>query len=91
VFAAQSALAMSAAQEHERVQAMTEDLKLSRQQSRTSARQAELAVALQRGLLADLPDLAPLQVAARSLPATDAAEIGGGCCPAAPAPACAPA
>ena len=40
-------------------------------------RQAELAVALQRGMLTELPDLAPLQVAARYLPATDAAEIGG--------------
>ncbi len=77
VFASHAALAMSAAQEHERVQSMTEDLRLSRQQSKTIARQAELAVALQRGLLADLPDLAPLQVAARYLPATDAAEIGG--------------
>jgi hypothetical protein len=53
---------------------MTEDLKLSRLESRSNARQAELAVALQRGMLTALPDLAPLQVAARYLPATDAAE-----------------
>ncbi len=77
VFASHAALAMSAAQEHERVQAMTEDLKLSRLQSRTHARKAELAVALQRGMLTELPDLGPLQVAARYLPATEAAEIGG--------------
>ena len=77
VFASHAALAMSAAQQHERVQAMTEDLKLSRLQSRTHARQAELAVALQRGMLTELSDLGPLQVAARYLPATDAAEIGG--------------
>lgn len=77
VFASHASLAMSAAQEHERVQAMTEDLRLSRQQARDSARQAELAVELQRGMLTDLPDLSPLQVAARYLPATDAAEIGG--------------
>ncbi len=77
VFASHAALAMSAAQEHERVQAITEDLKLSRLQSRTHARKAELAVALQRGMLTELPDLGPLQVAARYLPATEAAEIGG--------------
>jgi len=56
---------------------MTEDLKLSRLQSRTHARKAELAVALQRGMLTELPDLGPLQVASRYLPATEAAEIGG--------------
>lgn len=77
MFASRAALALFAAQEHERVQAMSEDLKLSRLQSRTHARQAVLAVALQRGMLTELPDLGPLQVAARYLPATDAAEIGG--------------
>ncbi len=54
VFASHAALAMSAAQEHERVQAMTEDLMVSRLQSRKHARQAELAVALRRGMLPDL-------------------------------------
>jgi len=77
VFASHAALAMSAAQEHERVQAMTLDLKLSRLESKNNARQAEFAVALQRGMLTALPDLAPLQAAARYLPATGAAVIGG--------------
>lgn len=77
VFASHAALAMSAAQEHERFQAVTADLKLSRSEARAHARQAELAVALQRGMLTELPDLAPLQIAARYPPAIDAAEIGG--------------
>lgn len=77
VFASHAALAMSAAREHERVQEMTEDLQLSQLQSRTYARQAELAVALQRSMLTELPDLSPLEVTARYLPATEAAEIGG--------------
>ncbi len=64
MFASRAALAMAASQEHERVQEMTEDLKLSRLESQSIARQAELAVALQRGMLTVLPDLAPLQVAA---------------------------
>jgi len=38
VFASQAALALSAAQEHERVQAMTEDLRLSRLRSKSYAR-----------------------------------------------------
>jgi serine phosphatase RsbU (regulator of sigma subunit) len=56
---------------------MTAQLRASRRQARQYGRQAELAVALQRSMLTELPDLAPLQLAARYLPATEAAEIGG--------------
>ena len=77
VFASHAALALQAAREHDRVQENTEDLEASQLQAQRYARQAELAVTLQRSMLTDLPDLAPLQLAARYLPATDAAEIGG--------------
>jgi hypothetical protein len=72
-----AALALQAAREHDRIQGMTAQLQASRRQARQYGRQAELAVALQRSMLTELPDLAPLQLAARYLPATEAAEIGG--------------
>ena len=77
VFAAHAALALQTARERDRIQGMTAQLRASRQQARQYSRQAELAVALQRSMLTELPDLAPLQLAARYLPATEAAEIGG--------------
>ena len=77
VFASHAALALQAAREHDLVQEMTEDLQAVRGQAKRYARQAEFAVTLQRSMLTDLPDLAPLQAAARYLPATEAAEIGG--------------
>lgn len=77
VFASHAALALQAARQSEQVQVVTQDLRASRLQSERYGRQAELAVALQRSMLTELPDLAPLQTAARYLPATQAAEIGG--------------
>lgn len=77
VFASHAALAWSAALEHERMEAMSEDLLSSRQVAETYAEQAGFAAALQRSMLTELPDLTPLQVTARYLPATQAAEIGG--------------
>jgi serine phosphatase RsbU (regulator of sigma subunit) len=77
VFAAHAAIALRAAREHERVEELEDDLRGSRQESRQYDRQAEVAVALQRSMLTELPDLAPLQVAARYVPATEAVEVGG--------------
>lgn len=77
VFASHAALALQAAREHEQVQVMTDELQASWRTSARYARQADVAIALQRSMLTDLPDLAPLEVAARYRPATEAAEIGG--------------
>ena len=77
VFASHAALAWSAALEHERVATMTEDLRSSRRDIQRYAEQAGFAAALQRSMLTRLPDLSPLQLTARYLPATRAAEIGG--------------
>ena len=77
VFASHAALAWSAALEHERIGTMTADLHSSRQDTERYAEQAGFAAALQRSMLTDLPDLSPLQLAARYVPATRAAQIGG--------------
>lgn len=77
VFASHAALAWSAARVHERMETMSQDLHSSWLIAEQYATQAGLAAALQRSMLTDLPDLAPLQVTARYLPATAAAEIGG--------------
>ncbi len=77
VFAAHAAVAFQSAREHERVDVLLSDLQGSRRETRRYERQAELAVALQRSMLTELPDLAPLEVAARYIPATKAAAVGG--------------
>jgi phosphoserine phosphatase RsbU/P len=73
VFAAHAALALQAAREHERVTELEEDLRGSRRETRRYAQQA----AVQRSMLTDVPDLSPLKVAARYVPATEAVEVGG--------------
>jgi serine phosphatase RsbU (regulator of sigma subunit) len=77
VFAAHAAIALRAASEHERVEELEQDLRGSRQETLRYAQQAKLAVAFQRSMLSALPDLAPLRVAARYVPATEAVEVGG--------------
>jgi serine phosphatase RsbU (regulator of sigma subunit) len=77
VFASHAALAMSAAHDRERFEEITADLEASESHNHAVARQVDMAVALQRSMLTDLPDLTPLQITARYLPATVAAEIGG--------------
>ena len=77
VFASHAALAWSAARKHEQMEAMSQDLDSSRQVAEQYAAQAGFAAALQRSMLTELPDLSPLQITARYLPATKAAEIGG--------------
>jgi serine phosphatase RsbU (regulator of sigma subunit) len=77
VFAAHAAVALEAARQRERTVALESDIEGRRRQTRWYARQAELAAALQQSLLTELPDLAPLEVAARYVPATEAAEVGG--------------
>jgi serine phosphatase RsbU (regulator of sigma subunit) len=77
VFAAHAAIALRAARERERIAELEQDLRGSRQETRRYARQAEIAVALQRSMLTELPDLSPLRVAARYVPATEAVEVGG--------------
>jgi serine phosphatase RsbU (regulator of sigma subunit) len=77
VFAAHAAIALQAAREREHVVALEEDLRGSRRETRRYAQQAAVAVALQRSMLTDVPDLSPLTVAARYVPATEAVEVGG--------------
>jgi serine phosphatase RsbU (regulator of sigma subunit) len=77
VFAAHAAIALQAAREHERIAQLEEDLRGSRRETRRYAQQAAVAVALQRSMLTDVPDLSPLRVAARYVPATEAVEVGG--------------
>lgn len=77
VFAAHAAVAFQSARTHERVDVLLKDLRVSRREARSYERQAELAVALQRSMLTELPDLAPLEIAARYVPATAAAAVGG--------------
>src|SRR3954452_24490957 len=77
VFAAHAAVALEAAREHERAQALAADLSGSRQEIRRYAQQAEFAIALQHSILRDLPDCAPLELATRYVPAQEAAEVGG--------------
>lgn len=77
VFAAHAAIALQAAREHERVTKLEEDLRGSRSETRRYAQQAAIAVALQRSMLTAVPDLSPLKVAARYVPATEAVEVGG--------------
>ena len=77
VFAAHAAIALQAAREHERVAELEEDLRGSRRETRRYAQQVAVAVALQRSMLTDVPDLSPLKVAARYVPATEAVEVGG--------------
>ena len=77
VFASHAALAWSAAREHERMETMSQDLHSSRELAEQYAEQAGFAAALQRSMLTELPDLSPLEVTARYLPATRAAQVGG--------------
>jgi serine phosphatase RsbU (regulator of sigma subunit) len=77
VFAAHAAVALKAAREHERAEALQDDLAGSRQETLRYAQQAQFATALQRSILADLPDCSPLKLAARYVPAREAAEVGG--------------
>lgn len=77
MFAAHAAVAFQSVREHERVDVLLSDLQGSRRETQRYERQAEFAVALQRSMLTELPDLAPLEVAARYMPATKAAAVGG--------------
>jgi len=77
VFAAHAAVALEGARQRDRATALEVDLKGSQQQARRYAKQAQFAVALQRGILSDLPDRGPLELAARYVPAREAAEVGG--------------
>jgi serine phosphatase RsbU (regulator of sigma subunit) len=77
VFAAHAAVALEGARERDRAKTLEDDLEGSQQQARRYARQAQFAVALQQGILSDLPDRGPLELAARYVPAREAAEVGG--------------
>jgi serine phosphatase RsbU (regulator of sigma subunit) len=77
VFASHAAVAFAAAREHDRAEGLVHDLHDSRLETHRYSRQAQIAVALQRGMLTDLPDAAPAVLAARYLPSMTAAEIGG--------------
>ena len=77
VFASHAAVAFAAAREHDRAQELQHDLHSSQRAGRRSSRQAEIAIALQRSMLTDLPDTGPLQLAARYLPSVTEAEVGG--------------
>jgi serine phosphatase RsbU (regulator of sigma subunit) len=77
VFAAHAAVALETARRHDRFTVLAEDLRGSREETRRYALQAELAVTLQRNMLPELPDLAPLAAAARYVPAAEVADVGG--------------
>jgi serine phosphatase RsbU (regulator of sigma subunit) len=77
VFAAHAAVALQAARAHERVEALQADLEGSRRQTSRYAERAQFAIALQDSMRNDLADLAPLEVAARYVPASEAADVGG--------------
>lgn len=77
VFASHAAVAFAAAREHDRAQELQQDLRSSQRQTRRYSQQAQIAVALQRGMLPDLPDAGPLQLAGRYLPSVKVAEVGG--------------
>jgi len=81
VFAAHAALAVSTAREHDRAlaldEALGEALHLSRSQTREHVRQTELALALQRSMITDLPEPDHLQLAAVYRPAAVGHEVGG--------------
>jgi serine phosphatase RsbU (regulator of sigma subunit)/putative methionine-R-sulfoxide reductase with GAF domain len=77
VFAAHAAIALTAAREHDRAQDLATDLAHSEADARAYEEQARLAVMLQRSMLPTLPDLGPVQLAARYVPAVAAAEVGG--------------
>ena len=81
VFAAHAALALSTAREHDRAldqdQKLDQALNLSLRQSREQTRQGELALALQRSMITDLPSPNHLQLAAVYRPAAAGHEVGG--------------
>ena len=77
VFAAQAALALSAASEHARAEKVTADLRASQVHLAKNQQQAAIAVALQRSMLTELPDMAPLEAAALYHPAVPGAQVGG--------------
>lgn len=77
VFAAHAAVALHAARQHALAEALQGDIGASRRQRRWFIRQAQLSAALQHSLLTELPDLGPLEITARYVPAIEAAEVGG--------------
>lgn len=77
LLATQAAVAVSAARESERADDVTDRLRTSRQEADRYQRQAEVALVLQRSMLTELPDVPPLQLTARYVPAVQAAEVGG--------------
>lgn len=77
VFAAHAAVALTAALEHDWAQDLADDLATSEADARAYEEQARLAITLQRSMLTPLPDLAPVQIAARYVPAAASAEVGG--------------
>lgn len=77
LLATQAAVALSAARESERADDVTGRLRTSRLKADRYQRQAEVALVLQRSMLTELPDVAPLQITARYVPAVQAAEVGG--------------
>ena len=77
LLATQAAVALSAARESERADDVTGRLRTSRLEADRYQRQAEVALVLQRSMLTELPDVAPLQITARYVPAVHAAEVGG--------------
>ena len=77
LLATQAAVALSAARESERADDVTGRLRTSRLKADRYQRQAKVALVLQRSMLTSLPDVAPLQITARYVPAVQAAEVGG--------------
>ena len=77
VFAAHAAVAVLTAREHDHAQRLELDLTKSERAVRALAERAQVAAALQRSMLPTLPSADRFELAARYVPATSAAEVGG--------------
>ena len=77
MFAAHAAMALAAAGEHDRTVRLQRDLETVEDQVLGFQERVDTAVTLQRSLLSPLPDLGRYQLAARYVPASGRAEVGG--------------
>jgi putative methionine-R-sulfoxide reductase with GAF domain len=77
VLAAHAAVALASAAEHDKAERLQQELAASEHSIFTYQQQVEVALTLQRSMLAALPQFAGCQLAARYTPAVAAAEVGG--------------
>jgi serine phosphatase RsbU (regulator of sigma subunit) len=77
VLAAHAAVALASAAEHDKAERLQQELAASEHSIFTYQQQVEVALTLQRSMLAALPQVPGCQLAARYTPAIAAAEVGG--------------